>query len=718
MKDLKKIIEKMTLREKIFQLIQLEPPFLDRLQGADFVTGQMKRWKVEDKDVVNVGSILNGAGAEKVKAMQREYLKNNPHGIPLLFMLDVIHGYRTIYPATLGLAASFDMDVIKKCSAMAAKEACVDGVQITFAPMVDLVRDARWGRVVESPGEDPFLCCEFAKAQVEGLQGDFSGYHVGACVKHFAGYGGAEAGRDYNTVDMSERTLREYYLPAYKAAIDAGASLIMSSFNVIDGMPASGNKHLLKDILRNEWGFTGCTISDYGSMWQMQTHGVAENTKDVAYLSMEAGMDIEMMSITYADHLEELISEGKIEESQVDEAVLRVLELKDKLHLFENPYHQISAEKAQEFALCKEHREIAREAAESCAVLMKNEGILPLKKSTQSVAVVGPHAKAGQLLGCWYCKGDSRETVTVYDGLCNVFGKDKVSYALGCEVGFDQMDESKIQEAVALAKNSEAVVLCLGEHPLDTDESASRMYIDLPDVQYKLLDEVLKVNSNVAVVLFTGRPLAMPRLHEKAPAILNMWWPGTEGGNATANLLLGNVVPSGKITMSFPYAVGQCPIYYNHYNTGRPRATDAERCYFQSAYIDGPNAPLYPFGYGLSYTTFAYSPIKLSAEKMTAGGKMVASVKVKNTGNYKAKEVVQLYIRDVVGSVVRPVKELKGFEKIELAVGEEREVSFVIDEEMLAFYNAKLERKAEKGKFRVFIGASSAVQDFAEFELV
>ena len=556
-----------------------------------------------------------------------------------------------------------------------------------------------------------------AKATVEGFQGNMGKYNVAACVKHYAAYGAAEAGRDYNTVELGERTLREYYLPSYKAAVDAGVKTLMTSFNVVNGVPLTGNKWLVNDILRKEWGFDGAIITDYCAVREMVVHGYADCDKQAAEMAINTGIDIEMVSTTFPQYLEELIKEKKVTKKQIDKAVLRVLKLKEELGLFDNPYRATSVEEANEIILCKEHRDLARYAAEQSAVLLKNNNILPLSEDVSSVAVIGPLGNTGKIHGSWFCGGRAEDTVSVFDGIKDIIG-DRVKYAQGCDIALDSTDYSKIDEAVELAKNSEAVVLCIGEHQDDSGESNCKTKLEIPYVQYKLLFEILKVNKNVAVVLFTGRPLALERLEANAPAILNMWMPGTEGGSAAANLLFGRSVPSGKITMSFPRTVGQCPIYYNHYNTGRPKPYDVGRAVYTSAYIDSPNSPLYPFGYGLSYTTFEYSDHKISKEWMKEGETITASVKVKNTGKYKAKETVQLYVRDLYGSTVRPVKELKGFEKIELDVGEEKIVTFEITEETLAFYGADMKRKAEKGEFRVFIGTNSACKPFATFMLV
>ena len=700
------------------QLTQLSCMYFDKNEEG-VLTGPMQNLKLSESDIYITGSVLNSFGVEKMMSMQKDYMENNPHGMPLIFMQDVIHGYRTIYPIQLGLGASFNMEMIKECSAMAAKEASVDGVHLTFAPMVDLVRDARWGRVMESTGEDPYLNCQASKAQVEGYQGDLGKYKLAACVKHIAAYGASEAGLDYNTVDMSERTLREYYLPAYKAAVDAGVEMVMTSFNTVDGIPSVANKHLLKDILRDEWGFEGIIISDFRAVAELIVHGLTEDLKDACCRSIDAGTEIEMMSTAYMQHAEELINEGKLTMEQIDQAVLHLLELKDKLGLFENPYRDADPELSKQIVLCAEHRDLSRRMAEESAVLLKNDGVLPFDSNKiDTLAVIGPLADTGDIKGFWSYAGRSEDTIPVLTAFKNRLGEDRVKYAKGCSAVLTDTDESQIDQAVQVAKSCDAVVLCLGEIETDSGEANSKSNIELTEVQYKLLDAVMKVNKNVAVVLFTGRPLAIPRLDKTAPAILNMWMPGSEGGNAVANLVLGNVSPSGRLSMTFPASTGQCPIYYNKYNTGRP-APNREITYgYCASYIDGPTYPLYPFGYGLTYSKFEYSPLTLSTDTMTMDGSIVASVTVKNVGNCYAKEVVQMYIRDVAGSTVRPIKESKGFNKIGLNAGESQTVEFIITAEDLAFYGADLKRKAEKGLFYVYIGKDSDVEDYKKFTLI
>ena len=720
-KRTQEILNNMSLKQKIYHLQQVTTAtFLTTKESRfEIITGPNSAVKLDKEMIFDVGTSLNLVGAETMIDAESNFLKNSKYKIPLMIMQDVIHGHRTLYPINLAVAGAFDRDLAKEVAQMAAKEASLDGMCVTFAPMVDLVRDPRWGRVMESSGEDPYLNSEIARATVEGYQGDMGKYNIAACVKHFAAYGAAEAGRDYNTVDMSERTLREYYLPAYKSAVDAGVKMVMTAFNIVDGVPCVGNKHLVKEILRDEWGFDGIVISDHSAYGEMIAHGVCENRKEAALLAMDAGCDIEMMTSCYVEHLEELLDEGKVTIEQIDKAVLRILDLKEELGILDNPYRSVNVEEAKAVQLCPEHREIARRAAAESAVLLKNDGVLPFSKNVDSVAVIGPLGATGAIHGSWHCGGKVEETISVLEGMKNLMG-DKVKFAQGCPIEYDSVDESYIDEAVELAKSSECVVLCLGEHQDYSGEGNCRTSIDIPEIQYKLLDRILEVNKNVAVALFTGRPLAISRLDKTAPAILNMWMPGTEGGNACASLIFGDAIPSGKITMTFPRTLGQCPIYYNHYTTGRPKKEEDDEKFvrFTSCFLDMPNSPLYPFGYGLSYTTFEYSDFTLSANTMNSGDTLVASAKIKNTGKYKAKEAVQFYIRDVKGTCVRPVKELKGFEKIELDAGEEKTVSFEITEEMLKYWNRDLKFVAEKGEFQVFIGKDSSCKPFASFMLV
>ncbi len=715
--DIRTLLDKMTLKEKLYQLQQLDSNVILYDKNMP-ITGPVERLELDEEYIFETGSLLNSFGAKRTIEIQNNFLKHSKNKIPIIIMQDVVRGYRTLYPINLGLSCSFDMELCEKCAKMASKEASVDGVHLTFAPMLDVSRDARWGRVMETSGEDTYLTCEIAKATVKGFRGEEGEYGLAAGCKHIAGYGAPESGKDYNLSDMSEVTLRETYLPPYKAAIDAGAKLVMAGQQTLNGIPCVLNTHLMKDILRDEWGFDGVVISDYNCLASTVNHGYCENRKQAAEYAMKAQMDMEMATSCCVNNLEELVNEGKVSVEEIDRAVLRILKLKEELGLFENPYGYANPEEAERILGCKEHRELARIASEESAVLLKNNGILPFSKAVKSVALIGPLASEKQIVGSWWCAYDKDETVTVLEGIENLLPNTEITYAKGCDLELDATDCSQIDEAVKLAERSDVVILCVGEDMRDSGESKSKAFLELSFAQKELIRRVTEANKSTAVVLFTGRPLVLTEENKIASAILNVYFPGTEAGNAIANLIFGNSIPCGKLTMSFPHNVGQCPVYYNHFLTGNYRTDDTKRMVFKSGYIDGPNKPLYPFGYGLSYSEFEYSDHKISSNTLTEGGKIVASVKVKNTGKYKAKEIVQMYIQDLFGSVVRPVKELRGFKKIELVPGETKTVEFEITEDTLAFVGADLKRKAEKGKFRIFIGKSSEIEPFAEFELV
>ncbi len=714
--DLKKVLEKLTLKEKLYQLQQVNSDIY--VKGEEMpITGPDFLLEFDENYKYDVGSVYNSFGAERNIKIQEEFLERSKNKIPLAFMLDVVHGYRTVYPINLGLACSFDRSLVKECSEMAAKEASVDGIHLTFSPMLDVSRDARWGRCMESCGEDTYLTCEMARVSVEGFQGNGGKYTIGASVKHIAGYSAPISGKDYDSSDIGEHTLREIYLPPYKSAVQAGAMVAMPAQNVLNGIPGNGNAFLLKDILRDEWGFDGVTISDYGSIEKLATHGFCENKDEATLLALDAEIDMEMVSTCYISRVEKLISEGKITVEQIDKAVMRVLKLKEKLGLFENPYGSACISEAKKLLCCDEHREIARRSAMESAVLLKNEGVLPFSKSVKSVAVIGPLGNEKRIVGSWYCAYKPEETVTVYEGVKSLLPNAQVTFEKGCELDLNTTDTSMISAAIEAAKNADAVILCVGEDQLDSGESNSKAHLTIPSVQKELISKVCLSNKNTALVLFTGRPLVLTDVEKNVGAILNMYFPGTEGGNAVANLAFGEAVPCGKLTMSFPRSEGQCPIFYNHHLTANQRTDDNKRILYESGYIDSPNSPLYPFGYGLSYTDFEYSDYKLSSKKMTQKENIIASVKVKNTGKYKAKEIVQLYIRDMVGSLVRPVKELKGFEKIELLPNEEKTVEFTITEKTLEFVRRDLTTGVEKGKYQIFIGKDSTIAPFEEFEL-
>ncbi|RXZ78452.1 beta-glucosidase [Paenibacillaceae bacterium] len=702
--SLSALLEQMTLDEKIAQLVQLTPNFLTENEAN--LTGPMASLGITDGVVRNVGSVLSAVGAKDVIALQEQYLKNNRLGIPLLLMADIIHGYRTIFPVTLALGCSWDMELAERSAAIAAKESAVTGLHVTFAPMVDLVRDPRWGRVMESTGEDPFLNSEFARAFVRGFQGDDLAAdtdRVAACVKHFAAYGAAEGGRDYNTVNMSERQLRESYLPAYKAALDEGCELVMTAFNTVDGIPATGNRWLMRELLRKEWGFEGILISDWGAVEEMIAHGVAADGAEAAQKAIEAGVDMEMMTSCYPNHLKALVASGQVNEALIDESVMRVLKLKEKLGLFENPYRGADEQREREVILCGEHRLAAREIAAKSCVLLKNEGVLPLSRE-QKLALIGPFAQSGDILGPWSIWGKQEEAVQLYDGLLEKAGVSLV-VAEGCGIAAGSPEQTA--EAVRAAKDADVIVLALGESSEMSGEAGSRADIRLPQAQLDLLRELKQLGKPIAVVLFNGRPLDLHGVLNEADALLEAWYPGTEGGNAIADLLFGDINPSGKLTMSFPHAVGQVPVYYNHYNTGRPLTTDNADQRYVSKYLDIPNEPLLPFGYGLSYTTFAYSELRLSSDTIYTEEPLTVSVKVTNTGKLAGEEVVQLYVRDIAGEVVRPLKELKAYRKISLEPGETAAIDFTLSEEQLRYYHADLTFASDAGEFHVFVGPNS-----------
>ena len=717
---MKELVAQMTLEEKLRQLTQLNGLFFDE-SDETAATGPKAEVKIQKEDIPGIGSALNFLGTDQVRTIQKNHMKADRNKIPMLFMMDVVHGCVTQYPIPLAMGATFSPELLKECAAMAAREAKTMGIDVTFAPMVDLVRDARWGRVMESTGEDPYLNAQMAAAQVEGFQSE----GIAACVKHFAAYGAPEAGRDYNTVDMSERTLREFYLPAYKAAADAGVKMLMTSFNSLNGIPAAANKKLVKGILRDEWKYNGVVISDYNSFRELMQHGVAEDEKECAYKAISATNDIEMMSATYLHCMKELIEEGRVSEAQIDEAVTRVLNLKKDLGLFDDPF--IRCGKTQEEAeknfktevLSAENRKTAKKAAEKAAVLLKNDGLLPFTGKEKKIAVIGPFGDTGKINGAWSCYASEKDAVKISDGVHALLKNADVKCATGADGALNaEANEEEIQKAADLAARADVVILTLGEPEGDSGEGNSKQNLELPEAQYALLNAVLRANQNTAVLLFSGRPLAISRLAEKARAILLMWQPGTEGGNAAAELLFGKATPEGKLPMSFPYATGQCPIYYNHCNTGRPRVNDAVRTGYCSSYIDGPNAPLYPFGYGLSYTAFSYSSPAVSSAVMRRGEKVTVSVTVQNVGARAGTETVQLYLRDKAASVTRPIKELKGFKKVFLQAGEAQTVQFAITEDMLKFYNAESEYIAEAGEFEAYAGGNSDCTESVSFRLL
>jgi beta-glucosidase len=713
------LLAQMTLDEKVDQLMQLAVPFYEGAEGDGMITGPMESLGITQRTVHNSGSVLGMAGAAETINVQRTHLENNRLGIPLLMMADIVHGFKTIFPVPLAIGCSWDLELAEQSAEIAAREAAVSGVHVTYAPMVDLVRDPRWGRVMESTGEDPYLNALYAQAFVRGFQGsDLAGDYdrVAACVKHFAAYGAAEAGRDYNTVDLSERQMREFYLPAYKAALDAGCEMVMTSFNTVDGVPATGNEKLMRTLLREEWGFNGILISDWGAVKELIAHGIAADEEEAALKAIRAGVDIEMMTSCYAKHLAALIASGKVDELLLDEAVMRILTLKQKLGLFDNPYRAADPERESEIVFCESHRAAAKELAVKSCVLLKNNGTLPLQAS-QTVAVIGPFARNSDLLGPWSWTGSRDAVVPLADCIgLKLDAAAQLLVAEGC--GIETATEEQWLAAQTAAAQADLLVLALGEHSDMSGEAGCRANIQLPAVQLELMRRLKELNKPIAVVLFNGRPLDLHGVYEEADAILEAWFPGSEGGLAVADLLFGDANPSGRLTMSFPYSVGQIPVYYNAYNTGRPQGAADAQVRYVSQYLDIPNEPLLPFGFGLSYTQFDYSEPQLSSDVLTAGGSIQLTVKITNSGEVAGEETVQLYVRDLAGEVVRPVKELKSFRKLLLQPGETGEVRFTIDEPQLRYYHADLRHASDAGEFIAYIGPNSAVTQALSFRLI
>jgi len=716
----KQLMVKMTLDEKIGQL--------NLVTSGRALTGSIVNKGVEEGiKKGDIGGIFGVYGTDYISKAQELAVKNSRLHIPLILGLDVIHGHRTIFPIPLGMSATWDMGLIEHSARIAATEATGEGINWVFSPMVDIARDPRWGRISEGSGEDPYLGSMVAKAMVRGYQGSSmkNSDAVMACVKHFALYGGAEAGREYNTVDMSLIKMYQDYLPPYKAAVDAGAGSFMSSFNTINGVPATANQWLLTDLLRKQWGFKGFVVSDYTAVSELSAHGLG-NLEDVSALALKAGLDMDMVSEGFLKTLKKSLKEGKVTQQEIDQACRRVLEAKYKLGLFDNPYKSINAGVEAKAELTEANRLAAREVAEHSFVLLKNKGqILPLKKSG-TIALIGPLANNhSEMLGTWVIAGDPKKSVSVIDGVKKIAGAGaNVIYARGANITEDSLLNARawffgmkqerdnrpaqqmIDEAVETANKADIVVAVVGESANMSGESASRSDISIPETQRELLKALFKTGKPIILVLFNGRPLALTWEDQHANAILDVWAPGTEAGNAIADVLFGNYNPSGKITATFPKNVGQVPIYYGHKNTGRP-FDDKGPAKFKSDYIDVSNAPLYPFGYGLSYTTFKYGDVKLSKTNLKGNETLKATVTVDNTGNVDGEEVVQLYISDPVASISRSVKELKHFKKIFLKAGEQKEVSFDLTTNDLKFYNTKLKYDWEPGEFIVQIGTNS-----------
>lgn len=724
------LMKKMTLEEKIGQL--------NLPVTGEITTGQAKSSDISAKiKRGEVGGLFNLKGVAKIKDVQELAVEESRLGIPLLFGMDVIHGYETIFPIPLGLSCTWDLPAIEESARIAAVEASADGISWTFSPMVDVSRDPRWGRVSEGNGEDPFLGAEIAKAMVRGYQGDNMKRNdeIMACVKHFALYGAPEGGRDYNTVDMSrQRMFNEYMLP-YQAAVDAGVGSVMASFNEVDGIPATANKWLMTDVLRKQWGFNGFVVTDYTGIYEMIDHGIGD-MQEVAARAINAGVDMDMVSDAFVGTLKQSVRDGKVSVQTIDNACRLILEAKYKLGLFADPYKYCDLKRPARDIFTAEHRAVARRIAGESFVLLKNESVLPLSMKG-NIAVIGPLADTRtNMPGTWSVAAVLDKSPSLIEGLKEMTaGKANILYAKGSNLIGDaayeeratlfgrslnrdgRTDAQLLQEALAVAGKSDVIIAALGESSEMSGESSSRTSLDIPDVQRTLLEELLKTGKPIVLVLFTGRPLTLEWEQAHVPAILNVWFGGSEAAYAIGDVLFGAVNPSGKLTMTFPKNVGQVPIYYAHKNTGRPLHAGKWFEKFRSNYLDVDNDPLYPFGYGLSYTTFAYSDITLDRTSLSMNGSVTAKVTLTNTGNRDGAEVVQLYIRDVVGSSTRPVKELKGFQKVFLKAGESREVSFKITPDLLKYYNYDLQYVAEPGTFDLMIGTDSRDVKTATFTL-
>lgn len=730
------LMSKMTLEEKIGQL--------NLPSSGDITTGQAKSSNIAEKiKAGQIGGLFNIKGVEKIKEVQRIAVEESRLQIPLIFAMDVIHGYETVFPIPLGLAATWDREAVEQAARISAVEASADGICWTFSPMVDVSRDPRWGRMSEGFGEDTYLGGEFAKAMVYGYQGRGQDAYkannqIMACVKHYALYGASEAGRDYNTTDMSRIRMFNEYMYPYQAAVDAGVGSVMASFNEVDGVPATANKWLMTDVLRDQWGFDGFVVTDYTGIIEMVDHGIGD-FETASIRALDADIDMDMVSEGFLLNLQKGIKEGKISEAQVDLACRRILEAKYKLGLFADPYKYCDFERAKSDIYTDEHKAVAREIASKSFVLLKNDkNTLPLNKKG-TVAVVGPLANTrSNMPGTWSVAVDLDASKTLLEGIREVAGdKVRVTYAKGSHLTSDatyeknatmfgktlgreeekRSDAQMLSEALSVARNADVIVAALGESAEMSGEASSRTELNIPDVQQTLLKELLKTGKPVVLVLFNGRALTLQWEADHVPAILDVWFGGTEAGLAIADVLFGDVNPSGKLPVTFPQNVGQIPLFYNHKNTGRPLAEGKWFEKFRSNYLDVSNDPLYPFGYGLSYTEFEYGDIKLSASEMTNESELTASVMVTNKGQFDGEEVVQLYLRDVVGTVTRPVQELKGFERISLKVGESKEVSFKVTPEMLKFYNYDLQYVNEPGDFKVMIGGNSKDVQIADFVL-
>lgn len=715
------LMSKMTLDEKIGQLNLTSPP--GDIKTGEAVNADAEKSIREGK----LGAVLNMTGFDRIKKTQEIAVTKSRMKIPLIFGLDVIHGYKTTFPIPLGLSATWDMGLIKRSAQIAASEASADGINWTFSPMLDISRDPRWGRVAEGNGEDPYLGSEIAKAMVKGYQGDdLSAQNtILSCVKHYALYGAPDAGRDYNTVDMSKLRMYNEYFPPYKAAVEAGAATVMTSFNEVDGVPSSANKWLMTEVLRNQWGFNGFVVTDFTAIHEMIDHGLGDR-QEVAALALKAGTDMDMVGEDYLLTLKKSVEDGKVAVADIDKACRRILEMKYKLGLFDDPYRYLDAKRQKTEIFTQNNIDEARNIAAKSFVLMKNaQQVLPIK-ADQTIALIGPLADNKEnMLGTWSVAGESKYAITVLEGIKKQHSK--LLYAKGANVVEDlalakntylvdhnatsiakETPQELLNEAIATAKKADIIVLALGEASEMSGESASRTDITVPQNQIALLKAMRTLRKPIVVLLFTGRALDLTNVVDETDALLNVWFAGTEAGNAIADVVFGKINPSGKLTATFPRSVGQVPLAYNHKNTGRPiKNKEGNFEKYRSNYLDQRNEPLFPFGFGLSYTNFAYADLKLSTNSLKGDVSLQASVTLTNTGKYDGEEIVQLYIRDLVGSITRPVKELKAFDKVRLKAGESKEVTFTITPEMLKFYNADLKFDWESGEFDIMIGTNS-----------
>ncbi|MDF7682980.1 beta-glucosidase BglX [Lactobacillus sp. ESL0679] len=734
---LEKLLNEMSLSEKIGQLIQLSGDFF---KSKDISFGPIQKLGIPDKLVDLSGSIMNVTGAAETQRLQKQQMAKQPHHIPVLFMSDVIYGFKTIFPIPVGLGATWNPELIKEAFKVAANEAAVSGNQVCFAPMVDVTHDPRWGRTLESPGEDPYLNSCFAKAMVEGLQEQLPNKKGQvACVKHYAAYGAVEAGLEYNLADMSMSNLFQNYLPPYKAAVKAGCKMVMASLNTLNGVPATANKWLLTDLLKKQWGFNGVIISDYASVYELIKHGFAADEEDAAFKALDAGIDIDMKSPVYANGLQKLVENGKLSITKINEACMRILQLKNDLGLFENPYFGSSEIEEHEYTLSDDNRKLARKVADEAIVLLKNNHqVLPLS-SNEKVALIGPYGDEKSLIGMWAVHGDIKDCVTIKAALSSILGTN-LGYAQGTDItrdkqmlaglGFlneerisrivsdDETENQNHQAALSLAKKAETIILAVGENVFESGEAGSKTNLHLPKNQVKLIKDIHNLGKKIVLVVISGRPLVLTDVIQDVDAVVESWFPGTEGGNAIADVLFGKVSPSGRLSTTFPFTEGQEPLYYSHLSTGRPQKGSQHVGRFVSRYIDAPNEPLFPFGYGLSYADVKYSDLQIESDALNESDNLRLSIKLVNDSQWSQKETVQVYFHDDVASIVQPVKRLVSFKKVTVPAKTSVRVTFSIPATDFSFFDNTGHPKLEKGSFHLFIGPNSNDVITKEFQII